>query len=177
MTAERDRLAGLIAHMEWADALMWTSVCALPEARHDTTLIALLHHLHLVQWTYLSIWRRETPAATESTAYQSAWAVMAWARPYYATAAAVIASLDDDALARAVELPWADRIAQRFGAAAPSALRDTIAQVVLHTTYHRAQVATRVRELGGEPALTDYIAWIWMSRPRPSWPERAEACS
>jgi hypothetical protein len=33
--------------------------------------------------------------------------------------------------------------------------------------YHRGQVATRLRERGGEPPLTDFIAWIWMHRPAP----------
>jgi uncharacterized damage-inducible protein DinB len=167
--AERARLGGFLEHMEWADALMWKSVHAVPAAPNDERLIALLHHLHLVQWIYLSIWRREMPAITDRKAYENARAVMDWARPYYAKAAAFIESLDEDALAQAVEFPWADQIAQRYGSAGAATLLETFAQILLHTTYHRAQVATRVRELGGEPALTDYIAWIWMGRPRAQW--------
>ena len=167
--AEIDRHRGFLQHMEWADARMWHSVTAIPAAQHDARLIALLHHLHLVQWTYLSIWRREPPVITEVNAYDCADAVRAWARPYYAKAAAVVDALDEDALAQVVEFPWADQIAQRYGSAGVATMREAIAQVLLHTTYHRAQVATRVRELGGDPALTDYIAWIWMNRPRPQW--------
>jgi uncharacterized damage-inducible protein DinB len=167
--AELDRHRGFLEHMEWADARMWQSVRAVPAAQNDERLIALLHHLHLVQWIYLSIWRREMPAITDAKTYENADAVMGWARPYYAKAAALIESLDEDALAQIVEFPWADQIAQRYGSAAPATMRETIAQILLHTTYHRAQVATRVRELGGEPALTDYIAWIWLNRPRPEW--------
>jgi uncharacterized damage-inducible protein DinB len=167
--AERERLAGFLHHMEWADALMWKSVCAVAAAANDARLIALLHHLHLVQWIYLSIWRREIPALTDAKAYENAQAIMGWARPYYSQATALVASLDDDALAHVVDFPWADQIAQRYGSAGPATLRETIAQILLHTTYHRAQVATRVRELGGDPALTDYIAWIWMKRPRAQW--------
>ena len=167
--AERARLGGFLEHMEWADALMWKSVHAVPAAQHDERLIALLHHLHLVQWIYLSIWRREMPAITDPKSYENARAVMEWARPYYAKAAAFIESLDEEALAQVVEFPWADQIAQRYGAAGPATMRETFAQILLHTTYHRAQVATRVRELGGEPALTDYIAWIWMNRPPAPW--------
>ena len=169
VVAERDRLGGFLDHMEWADALMWTSVRAVPAAQDDRRLIALLHHLHLVQWIYLSIWRREMPAITDPTTYQNAAAVMEWARPYYAKAAQFMAALDEDALGQAVEFPWADHIAQRYGSAGPATLRETIAQILLHTTYHRGQVATRVRELGGQPALTDYIAWIWMQRPGAHW--------
>ena len=167
--AEIDRHRGFLQHMEWADAQMWKSVRAVPAAQNDERLIALLHHLHLVQWIYLSIWRREMPAITDPKAYENAAAIMGWARPYYAKAATLIDSLNEDALAQVVEFPWADQIAQRYGSAGPATLRETIAQILLHTTYHRAQVATRVRELGGEPALTDYIAWIWMNRPLPEW--------
>lgn len=168
--AERDRLDGFLVHMEWADALMWKSVGAVPAAQHDARLLALLHHLHQVQWIYLSIWRREPPPAlTDANAYDNARALKNWARPYYSKAAKFIESLDEDALGRTVDFPWADQIKERFGSAGSATLRETIAQILLHTTYHRAQVATRVRELGGEPALTDYIAWIWMNRPRPEW--------
>ena len=167
--AEHDRLEGFLGHMEWADALMWKSVAAVPAAQHDERLIALLHHLHLVQWIYLSLWQRETPAITDPKAYENAAAVMGWARPYYAKARAFLDTLDEDGLARVVEFPWTDQIEQQFGSAGPATMRETIAQILLHTTYHRAQVATRVRDLGGEPALTDYIAWIWMKRPSAPW--------
>lgn len=35
--------------------------------------------------------------------------------------------------------------------------RDIIVQVINHSTYHRAQIAQRVKALGGNPAVTDYI--------------------
>jgi len=34
---------------------------------------------------------------------------------------------------------------------------DILEHVILHSAYHRAQVATIVRNAGGEPAYTDYI--------------------
>jgi uncharacterized damage-inducible protein DinB len=40
----------------------------------------------------------------------------------------------------------------------------------MHTVYHRGQVNARVRALGGEPPLVDYIAWLWLGRPAPEWP-------
>jgi len=42
-------------------------------------------------------------------------------------------------------------------------------QVVLHSEHHRAQNATRLRELGGAPPPTDYIVWILDGRPAPVW--------
>ena len=47
---------------------------------------------------------------------------------------------------------------------------ETTLQVPMHTVYHRGQVNARVRALGGEPPLVDYIAWLWLGRPAPEWP-------
>ena len=38
-------------------------------------------------------------------------------------------------------------------------LRDIIIHVINHSTYHRAQIAQRVKALGGKPAVTDYIVY------------------
>ena len=78
--------------------------------------------------------------------------------------------MDDASLAGPVTLPWADELVKRFGSAAPATLAETILQVAMHTAYHRGQIATRLRELGGEPQSTDFIMWIWMRRPEADWP-------
>jgi uncharacterized damage-inducible protein DinB len=38
-----------------------------------------------------------------------------------------------------------------------SAVRDILTHVVLHSVYHRGQIATALRAAGREPAYTDYI--------------------
>jgi uncharacterized damage-inducible protein DinB len=38
--------------------------------------------------------------------------------------------------------------------------RDIFRHVLMHSTYHRGQVAMAVRADGGEPAYTDYIAFV-----------------
>jgi len=38
-----------------------------------------------------------------------------------------------------------------------SSLSDILNHVVNHGTYHRGQIAAKVRELGGKPVSTDYI--------------------
>ncbi|HYP28786.1 MAG TPA: DinB family protein [Blastocatellia bacterium] len=38
--------------------------------------------------------------------------------------------------------------------------RDILQHVLMHSTYHRGQVAMAVRAEGGEPAYTDYIAFV-----------------
>ena len=42
-------------------------------------------------------------------------------------------------------------------------VRDILFQIINHSTYHRAQIATEFRSGGIEPLLTDYIAFKWSS--------------
>jgi uncharacterized damage-inducible protein DinB len=46
---------------------------------------------------------------------------------------------------------------------------ETMLQVAMHTTYHRGQLNKRLRELGGEPPLIDFIVWIWLGKPKAEW--------
>lgn len=40
-----------------------------------------------------------------------------------------------------------------------STIRHIIAHVINHSTYHRAQMAVRIRDLNIDPPVTDYIAY------------------
>jgi uncharacterized damage-inducible protein DinB len=71
-----------------------------------------------------------------------------------------------------VGMPWLAEYEQQLGTTFGSpTVAETVLQVVNHTTHHRAQVQARLRALGGEPQLVDYIGWIWFGRPAPGWPQ------
>ena len=59
--------------------------------------------------------------------------------------------------------------APRLGSAGPATVAECLLQLALHSAHHRGQVAAWLREAGGEPPLTDFIAWIWTGRPAPAW--------
>jgi uncharacterized damage-inducible protein DinB len=153
--------------MEWADSLTWRSLLALQ--KDDPRIRAWLHHTHTVQWAYLYLWRRETPSFPDLAGFADLPALLAWARAYYAELSPFLATLDEPALAQTIEFPWAAELVEQFGHAAPTNYAESVLQIALHTTHHRAQVAARLRELGGEPPLIDFIAWIWQDRPGPEW--------
>ena len=159
----------LLKHMEWADAVMWKTVLNLSESQTDKRLLERLHHLHSVQWVYLQMWRREPMQVPELSSLPDLGAVARWARPYYPQLVSLVHGLDSKALSETVEFPWAAEVVKRLGSAGPATLGESILHVVLHSTYHRGQVATRIREVGGEPPLTDFIAWLWKERPEPEW--------
>ena len=158
---------GLLGHAEWAESLVWQSVLALKQ--EDAELQAKLHHLHMVQWAYLHIWRGEAVKPREPGTFATPLALCAWAREYYLELPAYLAGRSDADLGREVRLPWADRLVQRFGRARPATWAESVVQVAMHSGYHRGQVARRLREPGAEPPLTDFIAWVWMDRPAADW--------
>jgi len=164
-----DEIRELLEHMEWADASIWKTVLSLEAAGQDRRLFELLYHLHAVQWVYLQIWRSQPLRVPEPADLPDLEAVAAWARPYYAEATLFARATNRTDLSQAVVVPWAEEVAKRFGPAPPATLAETLLQVVMHSTYHRGQVAARVRELGGEPPLTDLIAWLWKGRPGAEW--------
>jgi uncharacterized damage-inducible protein DinB len=165
-----DLLKGLYGHMAWADAAMWRAVVAHDAARADQTIRDRFQHLHLVQYAFLSIWHKTALdlAASNGMDLQR---LMEWALQYQAQAAEFLAALDTARLGEAVVVPWSKRAAKTFGREPKTpALAETMMQVASHSTHHRAQIGVRLRELGGEPPITDYIAWIWFDRPAPAWP-------
>jgi len=159
----------LIRHMEWADALIWKAVLGAPSLERDQQIRDRLHHFHSTQWAYLQVWRGEALHVPELSSFADLRALGSWARGYHRELPTYVEALPKATLDRHVEFPWAAQVAKRFGSVGPATVGESILQVVLHTTHHRAQVATRLRECGSEPPVTDFIAWVWMQRPAPQW--------
>jgi uncharacterized damage-inducible protein DinB len=155
--------------MEWADALAWRSVLALPEAQSDNRLRDCLYHTHLVQWAYLQIWRGETIDLRDASSFEDLRDIREWSRAYHSQLHDYLNEFDAEVLEREVRFPWADQMVEQYGEAQAASVAETILQIAAHTTYHRGQINMRLRDLGAEPPLTDFIAWIWMGRPAAEW--------
>ena len=160
----------LYRHMEWADAAVWGATLEAPGAADDERLRELLHHVHVVQRAFLRAWRGESLEAPFPT-FDDLESIVPWARSYYPEAYAHIGGLSDEEAERPLPVPWAAMVEKSLGRApATTTVGETMLQVPMHTVYHRGQVNARVRALGGEPPLVDYIAWLWLDRPAPEWP-------
>lgn len=167
-----EALRELYDWMEWADCAVWRAALAQPATEGDAKIRGLLCHIHVVQRAFLNVWTGEDMSAAfkEPSDFPALADMPRWARPYYADARRFIGSLDDGALAAPVTMPWVEEYQKREGRTfATPTLSETIFQVVSHSTYHRGQVNIRLRELGGEPPLVDFIAWAWFGRPKPDW--------
>lgn len=163
-------LRELFAHMEWADAQVWKAVRTIGDGESDGQLRDRLLHIHVVQRAFLNVWTGRPMEFPEAEEFPKLADLERWARPYYAEAGQHLEALGTAELSLPVELPWAAGLAKRFGREAERVtLAETAFQVTSHSTYHRGQVNTRLRELGAEPPLTDYIAWLWLGRAAAEW--------
>jgi len=161
----------LYTHMEWADALVWQRILATPAAASDEKLHALLLHIHMVQHAFLAIWKADAFDYAELSKERDLPALLQWARDAHLKIKAHVDGLEDAHLDADLKLPWSDRLVKALGrTAAPTTLGETMLQVPMHSLYHRGQVNLRLRELGGDPPLVDFIAWLWLEKPAPEWP-------
>lgn len=163
-------LTDLYRHMQWADATVWTSVITSSSGQTDSKLQGYLYHLHMVQRAFLRTWHGE-PRETPYPTFNDAQSLMLWGRTYYSEALTYLGTLSDEKLQEPMVMPWAGMVEKRLGQAPEiTTVGETALQVVLHSLYHRGQINARLREVGVEPPLVDYIAWVWVGRPEADWP-------
>lgn len=162
----RDILLDLYQHQAWADAELWRAYEAQPGALTDAALWQRLHHIHMVQRFFLATVRGDDLRAITGTtpdAYATPADLKADACRYHEDVVSFLASATDEALARAINIPWFQDPPLDLPVA------QALLQAAMHSHYHRGQNATRLRELGGEPPLTDYIIWLWKGKASPRW--------
>ena len=159
-------LRDLFRHMRWADSRVWDATAPLANAPFDESLRELLLHIHVVQQAFLHVWTGKEVSFPAVEAFPTLASLRAWADPYYDDLDHFVETLDASRLSEPITMPWVRHFEKRLGLgfAAPS-LAETMFQVTSHSTYHRGQVNKRLRALGAEPPLVDYIAWIWFGRP------------
>jgi uncharacterized damage-inducible protein DinB len=166
--------------MAWADAYLWTSVLAAPNAATDPRLLKTFHHIHSIQHLFRQVWTSEPMVLREQTAFATATALAEWGREAHHKIATFLQHVDVAALEGEFREPWTDQFEARFPRpAVPHTLGESVVQVVLHTAHHRGQACTRMRELGYQPPTVDFIVWLWAGKPAADWlciddPEKAQ---
>ena len=150
----------LYAHQEWADAEHRRALEAHPAALADKAICERLLHIHQVQYAFLRI----TGARTSGFVFKKLedFPTMAdlkeYARRYHAAVGELLKGLDQGKFEEMVEAPW-------FTPPVKLSRRHALTQAATHSHYHRGQNATRLRELGGVPPMTDFIVWLKNGQP------------
>ncbi|NTW82443.1 MAG: damage-inducible protein DinB [Chlorobiaceae bacterium] len=162
-------LRELSGHTQWADAVVFSAIDAHPEAGKDERLLGLLRHLHLVQKVFLDVWRNKTINPEETRSFDIL-ELEGYVRGNHREFGEFLDTLTNGMLDAPVRLPWAELVSRNLGfEVAEPTLGETLIQVHAHSAYHRGQVNSRLRELGINPPMTDYIAWVWALKPPASW--------
>jgi uncharacterized damage-inducible protein DinB len=163
----------LVQHMAWADSVVFSAIRGKSQAEEDEALLRRLRHIHLVQKAFFDVWLHQpiNPHATDSF---NALELAFFAKSLHSEIQKFQNALSTDDLDRIIHLPWSKQVSCTLGfeIANPS-LGQTLLQVVAHSSYHRGQVNSRLRELGIDPPMTDFIAWVWARKPSPAWPIHA----
>ncbi len=137
----------------------------------DSGIRERLHHIHAVQSAYFTIWTRAELKYKEVSAFEDSAALARWGREQHRRMARFLAGLTEEKLDQIAVLPWAERLSAQFGTVHDSTVAETLMQVPWHSTNHRGQVLTKLREMGSEPPTLDFIAWVWMGKPAAKWPD------
>ncbi len=85
------------------------------------------------------------------------------AQTYHTEVMAFLDAAGEAALQRTINIPWFQDPPLDLP------IEQALLQAAMHSHYHRAQNATRLRELGGVPPLTDYIVWLWKGKAEAQW--------
>ena len=151
----------LFSYTSWANALMLRAAEALPTEQFEATVAssfpsvgASLGHIVGAEWIWLRRWLGESPPAP-------GWA----GKPKLAELKAQLAAVEAERSRYLNGLSEADLdrlVSYRnlAGQEYANRLSDLIRHVVNHSTYHRGQVATQLRQLGQTPPNTDFVRYV-----------------
>jgi uncharacterized damage-inducible protein DinB len=153
----------LYGHQAWADAEHWRALEAQPGALEDSAIRNRLYHYHLAQRAFLFVARGDTLTFPRLEDFPDMTALKQYAQTSHKEAHAFLAQTSAMDLERMVVIPWFKDPPISITVA------QALTQAAMHSQYHRGQNASRLRELGGTPPLTDLIVWYWKGRPEPKW--------
>jgi uncharacterized damage-inducible protein DinB len=154
----------LYAHQEWADAEHWRRLEAHPAALADQAIRERLLHIHLVQHAFLWVTRlkRSEFLFKKLDDFPSMGDLKKYGQEGLEKMNQLLKKTDHDRMEELIEVVW-------FQPTLKISVRQALTQAAMHSHYHRGQNATRLRELGGEPPLTDFIEWLHQGQPAAEW--------
>ncbi|MEO7085418.1 MAG: DinB family protein [Gemmatimonadaceae bacterium] len=145
----RDLLLKLLAHMRWADTLVAESLIAAGDSA-DAEAIRVYAHIASVEHLWYSriigrqplhdVWPGLSPSESRDLAKQ-----------HVDLFDKLVSTTTDGEISRVV--PYTNSAGVHFD----SPVAEIVMHVASHGSYHRGQVATRIRALGITPPYTDYI--------------------
>jgi uncharacterized damage-inducible protein DinB len=155
-------LRSLYAYDEWANALFFDAVAGLGEERRTApavsshpSLLATLGHVVGAEWVWLERWKGTSPPGfPEWVESPSLGSLRSRLTRVESERAAFLGGLD------AADLAWPLSYRTFSGDAFTTPLGDLLVHVVNHSTYHRGQLTTLLRQAGAIPPASDYVVYV-----------------
>jgi uncharacterized damage-inducible protein DinB len=158
--------------MQWADSIVWRFVLKTEGAEKDEKIKSKFFHIHMVQHAYLCLWEKLPLKLLDIAEFKNLQSICKWGNEFYEKVYIFLDKLDEKKLDSMLEIPWIKFFEAKIGKVPNSiTIAESLLQVALHSSYHRGQVNARIRELGDEPPLVDYLFWILQNRPEAEWGE------
>jgi uncharacterized damage-inducible protein DinB len=154
-------LRDLFRHQAYTDAALLGAIRQHETAAQDSGLRTLLHHILVAHryWVHLGQ-GRPFVVEEETIVPDSLDLIAARFQVTHVEEQVWLDALQEADLTRTLESP--------FFPGRQIAMGDALMQVCMHSHGHRSQCATRLRALGGEPPILDFILWL-KDRPTPVW--------
>jgi uncharacterized damage-inducible protein DinB len=157
-----DEARDLFGYSAWANGRMFDAAGALPGEQLSATIassfpsaLATLGHIIATEWIWLRRWQGDSPAATPAWATGSSLSELrSRLTEVESDRDRFLGRLADADLGRIVEYR------RMSGEAHADRLADLVRHAVNHSTYHRGQLVTQLRQIGVHPPGTDYVTYV-----------------
>jgi uncharacterized damage-inducible protein DinB len=152
----REMLLDLARHQAWADTTHWKALRENAALLEDAEVRKRLNHMVAAMKLLTGLARGETPDLAPAKEIDSIDDLAAAMRNAQANLTAALESVDLDkmiALPRGPKGPFE----------APAHV--LLLQAFMHGQHHRGQNASRMRQLGVDPPMTDFVIWYALGRP------------
>ncbi|MBZ5621782.1 MAG: DinB family protein [Acidobacteriia bacterium] len=149
-------LMDLARHQVWADAAHWKTLRGNAALLEDAEIRTRLNHMVSALKMLTALARAEVPDTGGMKEIESIDELEMAMQKAHADLAAALGSADLDkmiALPRGPKGPFE----------APAGV--LLLQAVTHSQHHRGQNASRMRQLGTTPPMTDFVIWYALGRP------------
>jgi uncharacterized damage-inducible protein DinB len=152
----------LFAYGAWANAHVFEAASALseeqlhhPVASSFPSVGGTLAHIVGAEWVWLRRWLGESPSSFPDWVSKPVWGdLRATLSALEKEREALLSGLSDADLGQSISYRTLG------GQAFSDPLGSLMKHVVNHSTYHRGQVVTQMRQLGHKPPSTDLILYL-----------------
>jgi uncharacterized damage-inducible protein DinB len=157
----KNDLLDLIRYNDWANERMMEAIRSVSEESRRSPIASsfgslreTLGHVVSAEWIWLERWNGQSPATAPGwVASDSTDRFIERLADIRKQRLAWLWKLDEAAFEKPIEY------SNLAGNTYRNSLADLIRHVVNHSTYHRGQLATQLRQLGQVPPSTDFIVY------------------